>query len=82
VAPEGFYPGKIGYNYLDQHRLEWIAPSLGNAARGLPDGIPVIEQITILRIEESQRSRDPSSRSALPSIGPKHLLNRSCVPNK
>jgi hypothetical protein len=55
VAPEGVYPGKIGYNYLHHHRLEWIAPSLGKAERGLPDGIPVIEQITIQRIEEKPK---------------------------
>jgi hypothetical protein len=52
VAPEDVYPGKIGYNYLHQQRPEWIAPSLGAAARGLPDGIPVMERITTQRIEE------------------------------
>lgn len=40
------------YNYLHQHRLEWVEAAVGNAAMALPDGTPVIEQITVQRIEE------------------------------
>jgi hypothetical protein len=40
------------YNYVHQHRLEWIEPVAGNAAMGIADGVPVIERITIERIED------------------------------
>lgn len=40
------------YNYLHQHRLEWIEALVGNVAMGVKDGVPVIEQITVQRIEE------------------------------
>lgn len=41
------------YNYLHQHRLEWIEPAAGNAERAIPDGTPVILRITVERIEDT-----------------------------
>jgi len=46
------------YNYLHQHRLEWIEPISGNAERGLADDTPVILRITIQRIEEGGSEED------------------------
>lgn len=46
------------YNYLHQHRLEWIETVIGNAAMGIPDGVPVIERITIQRIEDEQEEEE------------------------
>jgi hypothetical protein len=40
------------YNYLHQHRLEWIEAAVGRSAMAVPDGSPVIERITIQRIED------------------------------
>lgn len=40
------------YNYLHQHRLEWIEAAVGNAGKAVPDGVPFIEQISIQRIED------------------------------
>lgn len=51
IRVEGRALWKI-YNYLHQHRLEWIEPAAGNAAMGISDGVPVIERITIQRIED------------------------------
>lgn len=41
------------YNYLHQHRLEWIEPAVGRSERAIADGVPVIERITIQRIEDT-----------------------------
>jgi hypothetical protein len=51
IRVEGRALWKI-YNYLHLHRLEWIEPAVGRSAMAVPDGVPVIERITIQRIEE------------------------------
>lgn len=43
------------FNDLHRHKLEWIKAIVGNEALGVPDGTPVIDQLTIQRIEDEPK---------------------------
>lgn len=58
IRVEGRALWKI-YNYLHQHRLEWIEPAVGRSAMAVADGVPVIERITIQRIEDEGEDDPP-----------------------
>lgn len=64
IRVEGRALWKI-YNYLHQHRVEWIEPAIGRTEKGISDGVPVIVRITVQRIEDSKpedrKSRVPAA---------------------